>query len=301
MFANKQNTTLIIQGPVNFSTEEYASDHTFNWVRTLPASFEQFDTVILSSYDVNGMSKDDLATKLSDVFKSFFPDEKTLAYLKEKVRTNFKAVLSTMPPPSSDDRFIYLPDGTTFYYACYTTFKGIEHCKTPFFVKARTDECYENYKPLLDAFNSNPYKFVCGNIFFKKMHRGLPGHIGDHVYVGWTKKFENVLGSLLCLYVKSSLEKIDNPIKDQSWWKMLPKYTTEPIPEKILWKTWLWFSDVPPDLWHQKDDSGEYPIARTIEVVDINDMGFYIARWGHANKTFHPQLNPFNQHHFERI
>ena len=299
MFANKFNTTLIIQGPVNLKSDDYVNDHTLNWVRTLPVAFKQFDKVILSSYADDTLTTDDVKKRLADIFRSFFPDHKTLHFLQHQfVSDNFQIFLNAAPPPSSDDCYNYLNPDTTFYYACYTTFHGINKCTNPFFIKVRTDECYQNYQPMIDAFNSNPHKFVCGNIFYKPLHasegaRPTPGHIGDHVFMGWTNTFHKVYSALVSLYLKESLELLQVPIKMQTWWMMDKRYNKEPTPEKILWKTWLWYMNIPSELWYEKDSKGEYPIAQTIEVVDINDMGFYIARWGHADMTFTSEGNPF--------
>lgn len=64
-------------------------------------------------------------------------------------------------------------------------------------IKIRTDEFFEDYKPLMEKMENNPEKIICSNYFFRKDY---PYHIGDHIIAG---SFEN-----LKLFFDSSFNRL---------------------------------------------------------------------------------------------
>ncbi len=75
----------------------------------------------------------------------------------------------------------------TFDHQAWSLFYGLEIVGTPYVIRTRTDERWGNLAPLLERFEQDREKIVCGNIFFKTW-RERPFHFGDHLFVGRTDR-----------------------------------------------------------------------------------------------------------------
>ena len=111
---------------------------------------------------------------------------------------------------------------------------------------------------------------VCGNIFFKPWDF-KPYHIGDHLFAAEREFLLKTYHILFNAYT--------NPEFSPASWLNQGKPDTA---EQILAKSFLCARGVTDSLWPLKDTSLKY-----FNVVDINDLGPYEAKWQHGNKVYY--------------
>jgi len=343
MLADGKNTSLMIQGPVTFSNNNFDQNHTITWIKHLPSYLEYFDEIVISTYEIEtcpccGMHKDDgYCENLDNLPLQFIKevltkrlgydeDDKIFDLCKEKI----KFVFSPSIPGSIEEidgkaRFVsdYLNYLTTFHYALYTMSNGFREVSNPYVIKMRTDECYGDFSRLIEVFNENPNKFICGNIFCKptwpyigdddawKFKRKHGIHIGDHVFMAKTKHLYAAANNLFALYDNdmsiyeadtfSSKEEADE-FKNQTWHIFVDKNRTpggpanrdvlhpkdKLCPETILFCSWLWAQGITQGKWSKWNEYDQ-----PFKVVDINSLGHYVARWNSAGITFSSEKELF--------
>ena len=341
MLANSKNISLLIQGPVAFSNNKFDQNKTITWARHLDKYLEYFDEIIISTYEIVhcpecGAHKDDGPCEhIEEAPHNFIKNnilKKQLGYeegdsIYKLYEEKVKIILSPGLPNSIDEvngktRFVseYLNYFTTFHYALYTMSNGFKEVSNPYVVKMRSDECYSDFSRLIEVFNENPDKFVCGNIFCKptwpfigdddawKIKRNHGIHIGDHVFMAKTKHLYAATNNLFALYDNdtdiydtdtfTSKEEVDK-FKNQTWHKFIDR-NRDPsspsilhpkdklCPETILYCSWLWAQGITQEEWSTWNEY-EHPF----KVVDINSMGKYIARWGSGDLTFSSEKEMF--------
>jgi len=168
-------------------------------------------------------------------------------------------IISASPP---EKQLIY-PRWDTFSFQLTSITNGLKNIDTPHVLKMRSDERYGNLNPLIEKFNINQSKIVCGNIFFKKWDV-MNAHIGDHLYIGSTDL-------LLESYINIC--------------KFHEVYDAAKYPEQILvWAIMhiLLNQEIKrDDLLTEKDE-----FMKIFDIVDINKMTPFIAKFNYANMEF---------------
>ena len=340
MLADGKNTSLLIQGPINFANDNFSQNNTITWAMHLDKYLEYFDEIVISTYDIIrcpecGAHKDDGPCEhLDDIPQQFLNqfltrrlgyDEghKIFDLCKEKI----KFVLSPSIPSSLEEkdgkaRFVsdYLNYLTTFHYALYTMSNGFREVSNPYVIKMRSDEYYSDFSRLIEVFNENPDKFICGNIFCKptwpyigdddawKFKRKHGIHIGDHVFMAKTKHLYAATNNLFALYDNdtdiyeadtfSSKEEADE-FKNQTWHRFVDRNRATHVPdilhpkdklcpETILYCSWLWAQGITQGKWSKWNEYDQ-----PFKVVDINSLGQYVARWNNAGITFSSEKDMF--------
>lgn len=71
----------------------------------------------------------------------------------------------------------------TFDYQIWSIYHGLCKINTFYTIRTRSDEKYGNLQPMIDLFEINKQKVVCGNIFFKRWDE-FSFHPGDHLFIG---------------------------------------------------------------------------------------------------------------------
>ena len=331
MLADGKNTSLLIQGPINFANDNFSQNNTITWAMHLDKYLEYFDEIIISTYEIED---DGLPEHLNNTPQQFLNqfltrrlgyDEghKIFDLCKEKI----KFVLSPSIPSSLEEkdgkaRFVsdYLNYLTTFHYALYTMSNGFREVSNPYVIKMRSDEYYSDFSRLIEVFNENPDKFICGNIFCKptwpyigdddawKFKRKHGIHIGDHVFMAKTKHLYAATNNLFALYDNdmdiyeadtfSSKEEADE-FKNQTWHRFVDRNRATHVPdilhpkdklcpETILFCSWLWAQGITQEKWSTWNEYDQ-----PFKVVDINSLGQYVARWNSAGITFSSDKDMF--------
>ena len=145
----------------------------------------------------------------------------------------------------------------------------------------RSDEFYEDLGPLMNKLLEDDSKFVFGNIFAKPWSHS-PHHIGDHLFAAETCLLRKAYTILYDLYTGSGKENLlQNPWAVQGF----PSHQTA---ESVLSISTLKAKNIDKDSWYNRD-----VFLKNYDIVDINSLGEYRARWAHANTIYTPSNNPF--------
>lgn len=155
---------------------------------------------------------------------------------------------------------------STFYYALYTTFKGLQKIESDYVIKIRSDEYFTNLNPIVETISKNPDKLVCGNIFYKPW-RIKPFHMGDHMFACKTKTLLEAYQRLLDMYDKKI--NLDHRFAQ----------TYGPAAESILCKSILLSMD-------PANFETEKCFIDNVLKVDINLMSPFLCKWQHNNMVF---------------
>lgn len=156
--------------------------------------------------------------------------------------------------------------GSTFYYALYTTFKGLQKIKSEYTLKIRSDEYFSNLSPIIECISKNPNKLVCGNIFYKPWNI-FKGHMGDHIFACKTKTLLESYQRLLDMYDKKI--NLDHRFSQAHGL----------VAETILCKSIL-FSIDPVNFETEKC------FIDNVLKVDINLMKPFVCKWQHNKMVF---------------
>jgi hypothetical protein len=172
-------------------------------------------------------------------------------------------ILIRCPIPLSSLPYVH----NTFMYQLYSIAYGLRNIDTAYVIRTRSDERYENLQPLIEKFNEDKLKVVCGNIFFKKW-KVKKHHIGDHLFLGETKvlfeAYENMRQFAITYYKNGDPEQI----------------AAKAIMEVLL------KADVCLD---------DKELFKSIfDVIDINTLAPFIATWVHGEKTYVNVFSYFN-------
>jgi hypothetical protein len=234
-----------------------------------------FDLLIQGPLNQTSLDKiDDLAQKFENVIVSHWDCDKNQHSPSEQ--NNIKLI--SQPLPDRQKTHGVMKD-STFYYSICSTFLGLQLCTSKYTIKMRSDEVYSDFKYLKEKLVENDEKFVFGNIFAKQWIHS-PYHIGDHLFAAKTEHLYKSYKILFDSYTFGS-----DPIKNPWIIQGFPKNQTA---ESILAKSFLSAKKINKNLWDTKDT-----FKKNFDVVDINQLGDYVARWVHGGKTYTPENNPY--------
>ena len=176
----KQDISVLIQGPLNFTSIDAIKDYS-----------KFADTIIISTWDKDDSKYIDILNKIN--------------LLKKEDKINIEIYSYKTPDYKQmiiNGELFGVDIDTTWYWQVQGLYNGVKECKTPFIIRTRSDEYYKNLQPLIDRFNNNGYKFTCGNVFFKGTFPDKGGtsyyHIGDHLYMSKISILKRALETILC-------------------------------------------------------------------------------------------------------
>ena len=167
--------------------------------------------------------------------------------------------LITKPVPSYN-RYHHVSGSDTFNYQINSIFNGFSVVKTPYVIRTRSDEMWGNLSPLIEKFTKDMQKVVCGNIFFRKWSQ-YQYHIGDHLFIGDTKRLLNIYQLALDCF---------------------EKYANERTPESIIGLAALDLAEFE----RSKDN-----FIKIFDVIDINLLKPFVAHYRHNNQWFRDDFN----------
>lgn len=105
-----------------------------------------------------------------------------------------------------------------------TTLSALRLVDTEYFIKVRSDEKYSNLQPIVDKVLSNVNKYVCNNIWFKKIDKEWL-HPSDHLIAGKTLLFLNMFFDIIATCIR--VGRVDNVLNchqygfQNSYWPYL--------------------------------------------------------------------------------
>ena len=241
---------LVIQGPLDNTSLQIVDKY-------LP----QFNDIIVSHWD-----NDD-----TNLVKSSYKKFQDCRIVKGDYGGQYKPLVKFVSQSLPDLNNTFKCDkNSTFFYSIASTYAGLKKCTSPYVIKMRSDEFYTNFNVLKEKLLENTKKMVCGNIFFKPWDF-KPYHIGDHLFAAEREFLLKTYHILFNAYT--------NPEFSPASWLNQGKPDTA---EQILAKSFLCARGVTDSLWPLKDTSLKY-----FNVVDINDLGPYEAKWQHRNKVYY--------------
>lgn len=234
---------LVIQGPLDRTS-----------IYNIDATSKQFENVIISYWSENDKS------------------------LLENIKSNNVSFVHQPAPDLS--KTVGVMKDSTFFYSISSTYKGIMECKSPYVIKMRSDEVYENFDPLKSLFMNDESKFVFGNIFAKPWSHSHY-HIGDHLFACERLKLQKSYEILYKIYT-------NNLNINQNAWAIQanPSHQTA---ESILAKSFLRAKNIPEETWEQR-----VTFLDNYNVIDIEKLGKYQASWKHGNQTYNSNTKRFD-------
>jgi hypothetical protein len=259
------NIDLIIQGPVHGNNA---------FLSKMDNLCKQFNKVIISTWD----------------------HEDSAAWVEKLSGYNNVVITSQKLPdrPGLKGPYRGIATGSTFYWACLSTYNGLKESSAEYVVKMRSDEYYEDFTAFKLELKKANHKFVCGNIFYKRWYRSSPYHIGDHVYACKREGLQNGLKMVLDYYNHVEWHKEIEYKEDIS--------QDLTCAEIVLAHTFLIGSGIPRIEWFAVGATLQTAPAfdKYFKVIDINKLGEYVARWEGSNITFRHDTSPFIHSHYDR-
>jgi len=153
----------------------------------------------------------------------------------------------------------------TFMYQICSIVYGLRNIGSLYVIRTRSDERYENLQPLIEKFNEDKSKIVCGNIFFKKW-KVKKRHIGDHLFLGKTDVLLEAYKNM-CRFAITYCQNSGDP----------EQIAARAIMEVLLFK----------ELKEEGVRFNSKELFKSIfDVVDINTLAPFIARWVHGDITY---------------
>ena len=153
----------------------------------------------------------------------------------------------------------------------------------------RSDEYYEDFTAFKLELKKTNHKFICGNIFYKRWYKQSPYHIGDHVYACRREGIQNGLRMALDYYNHAEVHK-DIEYKEDISQDLA-------CAEIVLAHTYLIGSGIPRIFWF---DLGAQVFDEYFKVIDINELGEYVARRNNDDTTFRHDTSPYIHSFHER-
>ena len=114
-------------------------------------------------------------------------------YLEKVQRSNLKIIVNDIPDKNKMEKVYNYQNR---YYQFFSTLAGLKQTTTPFVIKMRSDEYYENIMPMVRVLQENDEKLVTGDVFFRKV-KYLRYHISDHLMAARTSKMMLMFEELL--------------------------------------------------------------------------------------------------------
>ena len=237
----------------------------------------KFDLVIQGPLNQTSLSGiDDISNQFENVIVSYWSenDESLLEMVKSK------NVFFVHQPTPDLNKTVGVMKDSTFFYSISSTNKGVIECVSPFIIKMRSDELYENFDSLKSLLISDDSKFVFGNIFAKPWSHSHY-HIGDHLFACGRSNLNKTYETLFDIYTG----KLDI---NQNLWAIhgSPAHQTA---ESILAKAFLKTKGVPEDIWPRRQT-----LLDNYNLIDIEKLGRYQASWKHGNQTYSSDAKRFN-------
>ena len=170
--------------------------------------------IITGKLHKNGISTLDYYGSMFPVIISCWEDDPNVSCLNSyKTNPNFKIIKTKAP---LEDKLInekVLMRNSTFPYQIISIVNSLKACTTKYVIKVRCDESWPDLLPLIELYNSDTNKLVCGNVFWSSIYKH---HIGDHIWMGQTKvlleTWENIYKGVF--QHGPFLVRKDNPICD---------------------------------------------------------------------------------------
>ena len=150
-------------------------------------------------------------------------------------------------------------DTTTWQFVSIE--RALRNVTTKYVIRTRSDESWGNLQPIVDKFNNNKLKIVCGNIFFKKWI--VPYHIGDHLFIG----DKNIL-------LKAYHDILLNP-------NIYKTGFPEQIAARAIMKAFL---NKPINVESKED------FKEVFDIIDINLLQPFTAAYQHAKKIYYNEF-----------
>jgi len=259
------NIDLIIQGPVDGNNV---------FLSKMDSICKQFDKVIISTWD-----SDDNSSWRSEVLK----------------HDNVLVTSQALPPRPIDDDETYkgIVGGSTFYWACLSTYNGLVKSSAEYVIKMRTDEYYEDYSLIKKELRKSKAKLVFGNIFYRRNFKGGPYHIGDHLYGCKREYMVNGLNIALKYYNKEDVSELFEFSQDLS--------QVAHCAEVALSHIFLVGVGTPRSEWYEHQNQVFPCFNKHFKLIDINRLGDYRACWQQGGPMiFSPDNQPYIQAHFDK-
>jgi hypothetical protein len=181
---------------------------------------------------------------------------------------NLDDVLCVRRPLPRNQDVIYAQGYGTFAYQVCGIYNGLSVTNTKYVIRTRSDEMFGNLQPLIEKFEQDTNKVVCGNIFFKRwITYGF--HHGDHLFVGRTNH-------LIEAYKK---------VVDGSLINIPPRTIAEAITAFAILES----VDKP---------RTKEAFMEVFDVVDTNELKPFISNFRQAGETY---VNEFHKGHHSTI
>ena len=164
---------------------------------------------------------------------------------------------------------------STIAWAVSTARAGIREVETEYTIKVRADEYY-NLEPFVEKMMENKDKVLFGNIFVRKFI-DQPYHMGDHVFGGKTKFFATAYENIF-----DDAHNYSPNHFDQFCYNYMrhPAYGSWPAESMLACNIMKAMG-----LEITKEN-----FAKAFEVIDINLMAPFMARWCHDNQVYESQF-----------
>ena len=235
----------------------------------------RFDLVIQGPLNTTSLEKiNDISDQFEKIIISHWDCDK-VQYNSDSLDNVF---VTSQPLPDREKTNGVMKD-STFYYSISSTFSGLKLCKSKYTIKMRSDEIYSDFTPLKEKLLEDDEKFVFGNIFAKPWSHS-PYHIGDHLFAA---KTEHLYEGYKFLYESYTYGK--NLISD-SW--LIQGFPQTQTAESILAKSFLKAKNIDMKSWRRKET-----LQKNFDIVDINKLGDYVARWVQGGETYTPETNQY--------
>jgi hypothetical protein len=153
-------------------------------------------------------------------------------------------------------------NSSNFYYQCYSSLAGLLAVDTPFVIKVRSDEYYEDLNILLEKMSRQPHKMITNNVFFR-IDSERKFHVSDHLIAGSTRDMIRTfqIASLLCTTNHKFISG------DQFGTKL-----GRLVPEQIICCSFLKGKNIPINT-----DRSKQIMMQNFDVVKVQDFGKFIV------------------------
>tara|TARA_R100000030_G_scaffold16901_2_gene11338 strand:+ start:682 stop:1422 length:741 start_codon:yes stop_codon:yes gene_type:complete len=235
----------------------------------------KFDLVIQGPLNTTSLEK---INDISDQFENIIVSHWDCDKIEHKLNLPDNTIIISQPLPDREKTYGVMKD-STFYYSICSTFFGIQSCTSQYTIKMRSDEIYSDFNVLKEKLLEDDERFVFGNIFAKRWSHS-PYHIGDHLFAA---KTEHLYEGYKFLYDSYTYGK--NLMSD-SW--LIQGFPQNQTAESILAKSFLKAKNIDMKSWRRKET-----MQKNFDIVDINKLGDYVARWVQGGETYKPDTNQY--------
>lgn len=162
------------------------------------------------------------------------------------------------------------------YRQTSSTLRGLPFCDTKYTIKVRSDEFFENLRPVIDKLS--PDILVCSDFFY---NGGFPYQISDHIIGGLTSDLRNTF-ELVRIWCECVPPHNDLGIPDGKWFGL----NFSPVTEALIFAAYLRSKKILPIL------ANSYLLRKTYSLpVDSSLLGKYYAV-ANCKNTYYTDENP---------